>query len=149
MAHTAIANQSTGRSSRARRLRFTAGALLATALVALGASSAVAKAPTPGQMSIAFPTRTASVAGPGALVSVKCTGTADLECAGTLTVEGLSEDHSVSYAVSGGEERSLVVPLGSERRFFSGIASPKMRVVAETMQPTGTLLRTARVLRFN
>ncbi len=99
-------------------------------------------------MSIAFPSKTASVSGPGALVLVKCAGSGSRECAGTLTVEGLSESHSVSYAVAKGEQRSLVVPLGAERDFFTGIAAPKMRVVAETMQSTGSSVRTVRVLRF-
>jgi hypothetical protein len=99
-------------------------------------------------MSIAFPSKTASVSGPGALVLVKCAGSGSRECAGTLTVEGLSEDHSVSYAVARGEQRSRVVPLGAEREFFTGIAAPKMRVVAETMQTTGGSVRTVRVLRF-
>jgi hypothetical protein len=99
-------------------------------------------------MSIAFPSRTASVSGPGALVSVKCTGVADRECTGTMTVEGLAESHSVSYAVARGEQRNLVVPLGGERSFFAGIGAPKMKVVAETMQPSGSSVRTARLLRF-
>lgn len=121
---------------------------IAVAVVAMAfASSATAKS-TPEGMSIAFPSKTASISGPGALVLVKCVGSGSRECAGTLTVEGLSEDHSVSYAVAKGEQRSLVVPLGSEREFFTGIAAPKMRVAAETMQPTGSSVRTVRVLRF-
>jgi hypothetical protein len=104
--------------------------------------------PATSQMTVRFPSHTARVSGPGALVSVRCTGSADRECTGTLTLEGLSESHSVSYAVGRGERRQLVVPLGAERSFFDGIASPKMRVVAETMQPTGSSVRTARLLRF-
>lgn len=123
-------------------------AVLAVGVLAMTfASSAAAKVTPPG-MSIAFPSKTASVSGPGALVLVKCAGFESRECAGTLTVEGLSEPHSVSYAVARGEQRSLVVPLGTEREFFTGIAAPKMRVVAETMQPTGSSVRTVRVLRF-
>lgn len=122
---------------------------LGALLVAGGLASSAAASTAPGpDMSIAFPSRTASVSGPGAVVLIKCGGSAGRECAGTLTVEGLSEDHSVSYAVARGEQRSLVVPLGSERGFFTGIASPKMRVVAETMQPSGDSVRSARVLRF-
>ena len=121
----------------------------AAALIAVAAAPAVASAKTtvPG-LSISFPSKTASVSGPGALVQVKCAGSGGRECAGTLTVEGLSESHSVSYAVAKGEQRSLVVPLGAEREFFTGIAAPKMKVVAETMQSTGSSVRTARVLRF-
>jgi uncharacterized membrane protein len=117
------------------------------AAAALASPAAAAPAAAPG-LSIAFPSKTAGVSGPGALVTVKCAGFGGSECAGTLTVEGLSESHSVSYAVARGEKRDLVVPLGSERGFFTGIAAPKMRVVAETMQSTGSLVRTARVLRF-
>jgi hypothetical protein len=124
--------------------------LLGLALVALAVAlvaPAAARSAPPG-MSIAFPSRTAGISGPGALVLVRCGGSGSRECTGTLTVEGLSEDHSVSYAVGRGEQRSLVVPLGTERDFFTGIAAPKMRVVANTMQSTGSSVRTVRVLRF-
>ena len=130
-----------------RHLRFFLAALV-TAIVAAAMLSSGAAAATAPEMSIAFPSKTASVSGPGALVLVKCAGSGGRECAGTLTVEGLSEDHSVSYAVARGEQRSLVVPLGAEREFFTGIAAPKMRVVADTMQRTGSSVRTVRVLRF-
>jgi hypothetical protein len=130
-----------------RHLRFIlvglAAAIVAAAMFPPGSAAAAA----PG-MSIAFPSKTASVSGPRALVLVKCGGSGSRECAGTLTVEGLSEEHSVSYAVASGEQRSLVVPLGAEREFFTGIAAPKMRVVADTMQSTGSSVRTVRVLRF-
>jgi hypothetical protein len=129
------------------RPRLMLSGLVAVAAFAALASPAAATTAAPG-MSIAFPSKTASVAGPGAVVLVKCAGTGSRECAGTLTVEGLSEGHSVSYAVARGEERSLVVPLGAERDFFTGIAAPKMRVVADTMQSTGSSVRTVRVLRF-
>lgn len=130
-----------------RHLRFALAGPAVLALAVVFVSPAAARS-TPTGMSIAFPSKTASISGPGALVLVKCAGTDSRECAGTLTVEGLSEDHSVSYAVARGEQRSLVVPLGSEREFFTGIAAPKMRVVAETMQSTGSSVRTVRVLRF-
>ena len=133
-----------------RRLQRFVLAGLAVAIVAVACASpaaAVAKRTPPG-ISIALPSKTARISGPGALVLVKCVGSGSRECAGTLTVEGLSEDHTVSYSVVKGERRSLVVPLGSEREFFTGIAAPKMRVVAETMQPTGSSVRTVRVLRF-
>ncbi len=130
-----------------RHFRLVLAGLAAAVLAVAFASPAAAKSTPPG-MSIAFPSKTASVSGPGALVLVKCAGSGSRECAGTLTVEGLSESHSVSYAVAKGEQRSLVVPLGAERDFFTGIAAPKMRVVAETMQSTGSSVRTVRVLRF-
>ncbi len=130
-----------------RHLRLVLAGLTVAALAMVLASSAAARS-APDGMSIAFPSKTAGVSGPGALVLVRCAGSGNRECAGTLTVEGLSEDHSVPYAVAKGEQRSLVVPLGSEREFFTGIAAPKMRVVAETLQSTGGTVRTARVLRF-
>ena len=130
-----------------RHRRLVLAVVAATALAVAFASPATAKSTVPG-MSIAFPSKTASVSGPGALVLVKCAGSGSRECAGSLTVEGLAESHSVSYAVARGEQRSLVVPLGTERDFFTGIAAPKMRVVAETMQSTGSSVRTVRVLRF-
>ena len=132
------------RPSRGLCLALAGFAVLGLAAVLVPAATA-AEAP---QMSLAFTSRTANVSGPGALVSVRCGGAADRECTGTLTVEGLAESHSVSYDVARGERRSLVVPLGSDRDFFEGIAAPKMKVVADTMQPTGSSVRTARLLRF-
>jgi hypothetical protein len=130
-----------------RHLHLALAGLAVLAIASAFASPATARSTPPG-MSIAFPSKTASISGPGALVLVKCTGSGGRECAGTLTVEGLAEAHSVSYAVARGEQRSIVVPLGDERDFFTGIAAPKMRVAAETMQSTGSSVRTVRVLRF-
>jgi hypothetical protein len=133
--------------SSARRGLRAAVAGLAIAAIGVAATAPVASADS-SAMSIAFPSRAASVAGPGALVSVKCAGVSGRECAGTLTLKGLTENHQVSYSVVSGEKRTLVVPLGSERKIFAGVASPSMRVVAETMQPTGYSVKTTRVLRF-
>lgn len=130
------------------RLRVALSGLVVLVAAAALAAPAAADSPAAAGMSIVFPSKTASVSGPGAVVLVKCAGSSARECAGTLTVEGLSENHSVSYAVARGEQRSLVVPLGGDRGFFSGIAAPKMRVVAETVQPTGGTARSVRVLRF-
>src|SRR6476619_2625314 len=136
MAHLADAN---GIGLRHLRALFAAVAVV-VALASLSAA-ADARTSTPG-MSLGFASKTARVAGPGALVLVRCAGSGSRECAGTLTVEGLSESHSVSYSVARGERRSIVVPLGAERDFFTGIAAPKMRVVAETMQSSGGSVRT-------
>jgi hypothetical protein len=99
-------------------------------------------------MSIEFTRGTAEVAGPGALVTVRCSGAGSPSCVGTLSIEAPGEPPEVAYSVDRGEERVVVVPLGEQRCIFDGIVSVKTRVVAHTMQPTGDSLRSARTLRF-
>ncbi|MEX2105578.1 MAG: hypothetical protein WD810_01640 [Solirubrobacterales bacterium] len=98
-------------------------------------------------MSIKFPWRTASVAGPGALVYVKCAGSVGRACIGTLALKADGGSRKVAYSIESGEKQIVVVPLGSERELFDDLESA--RVVAHTMQDTGGSVRTTRVLRIN
>lgn len=126
--------------------------------VAEGASLSSARAVTPEQpaatssapqgMSIEFLSRTAKVAGPGALVEVRCIGTVASSCVGTVAIEAPGEPPEVAYSIDAGEKRTLVVPLGEERGIFDGIVSVKSRVVAQTVQVEGGSVRSARTLRF-
>jgi len=144
------------------------GVLLGFALVALslalltpaaeGASLSSARAVTPEPaaatssapqgMSLEFTAGTAKVAGPGALVEVRCVGTTGASCVGTVSIEAPGEPPEVAYSIDAGEKRTLVVPLGEERGIFAGIVSVKSRVVAQTVQVEGGSVRTARTLRF-
>jgi hypothetical protein len=131
-------------------------ALAPVASAAPGVSSAraltpeapAAEASAPQGMSLEFTANTASVAGPGALVSVRCVGTAAATCVGTLSIAAPGEPPEVAYSLSRGEDRVVVVPLGSQRSIFDGIISVKTRVVAHTVQAEGGSVRTARTLRF-
>jgi hypothetical protein len=118
----------------------------ATALSVSPAASASTSAPA--GMRLQFTGKVAEVAGPGALVRVKCEGTEALSCVGTLAIEAPGEPAEVAYSVDRGEERIVVVPLGSQRDLFDGLVSLKTRVVAQTLQEAGGSVRTARVLRF-
>ena len=100
-------------------------------------------------MSLEFTSKVARVAGPGALVKVKCAGTDALELRRhRLAIDAPGEPPEVAYSIDRGEERIVVVPLGSQRDLFDGLVSLKTRVVAQTVQEAGGSVRTARVLRF-
>jgi hypothetical protein len=107
-----------------------------------------AAASSSGEMTLEFTRGTALVAGPGALVRVRCTGTSARSCVGTLAIEAPGEPPEAPFSIDSGEERVVVVPLGSQRSVFGGMVSVKSRVVAHTVQATGSSLRTARTLRF-
>ncbi|MBK5220554.1 MAG: hypothetical protein JJE35_12335 [Thermoleophilia bacterium] len=134
-----------------------AAAFVPAASAAPGIAAARAVTASPGiaassqseeGMSIEFTRGTATVAGPGALVSVRCEGTGSRSCVGTLSIEAPGEPPEVPYSIDRGEERVVVVPLGEQRSIFDGIISIKTRVTAHTVQPTGESVRTARTLRF-
>jgi len=103
---------------------------------------------TQDSMALEFTSRTAKVAGPGALVRVKCTGLEARSCVGTLAIEAPGEPAEVAFSIDRGEERVLVVPLGEQREIFEGIIAVRTRVIAETVQETGDSVRTTRTLSF-
>lgn len=131
-------------------------ALLTPAAEGASLSSARAVTPEPAAattsapqgMSIEFLSRTARLAGPGALVEVRCVGSVGSGCVGTLSIEAPGEPPQVPYSIDRGEQRTIVVPLGEQRGIFDGIVSVKSRVVAQTVQLEGGSVRTARTLRF-
>jgi len=115
---------------------------------AVSAPPVVASSASEG-MSLEFTSKVARVAGPGALVEVKCSGSEAPACVGTLAIDAPGEPPEVAYSIDSGEERVVVVPLGSQRDLFDGgLVSLKTRVVAQTVQEAGGSVRTARVLRF-
>jgi len=120
---------------------------LATAAVLAPAPSSAAAADE-AKMGVRFTAPVAKVAGPGALVPVKCVGSAARECVGTLSLEVTGVVHEVAYSIGSGEKQVVVVPLGADQDLVGGIVSPSARAVAETLQATGSSARTTRVLRF-
>jgi len=146
------------------RPTFTLGlalAVLALAFPVPGASAApavssasvvsppvLARASASTAMSLEFTSKFAQVAGPGALVKVRCSGADAPSCVGTLAIDAPGETPEAPYSIDRGEERVIVVPLGAQRDLFDGIVSLKTRVVAQTVQEAGGSVRTARVLRF-
>ncbi len=109
---------------------------------------AAAEASSRQGVSIEFTSPTARVAGPGALVAVRCAGSGSRSCVGTISIEAPGEPAEVAYSIDRGEKSVVVVPLGSRRGIFAGMVSVRTRVVAETVQPSGASVRTARSLRF-
>jgi len=128
----------------------TPGASASTGVSAATAVSAPATATASAAegMSLEFTSKVAQVAGPGALVKVRCSGSGARNCVGTLAIDAPGEPPEVPYSIARAEERFVVVPLGSQRDLFDGIVSLKTRVVAQTVQEAGGSVRTARVLRF-
>lgn len=115
---------------------------------AVSAKPAAATTSAPQGMSLDFLDRTARVAGPGALIQVRCVGTSAAACVGTLAIEAPGEPPAVAFSLDQGERRTLVVPLGEQRSIFAGMVEVKSRVVANTVQAEGGSVRTARILRF-
>lgn len=102
----------------------------------------------PEPMVVGFAARAARISGPGAIVSVRCSGTASGSCDGTLSLRVAGDTHKVPYTIAAGERRIVVVPLGdpSERPWRQ---TPRFGVaVTRTVQPLGGLVRSARQLRL-
>lgn len=96
-------------------------------------------------MKLEFASKTFRLAGPGALIYVKCVGSTPGSCIGTLALRAPFGTHEVAYELERGERQMLVVPLGSEDELFDRIESAQ--AVAHTMQASGSSVRTSRILR--
>lgn len=126
-----------------------AGATLLAALCAL-ALAAIAAAPAGAEraprMSIKFSSPTARLAGPGALVRVRCAGVAAHSCVGTLSLRLRRSRAAAPFSIERGEEATVVVPLATETLARGGARSA--RAVARTMQSRGASVKTSRLLRI-
>jgi hypothetical protein len=134
---------------------FVFAALAAASVLAASAFGASTSEATPGdptaeeaapQMSIQFLRRRAVLAGPRALVQVKCAGYEAGSCIGTLALRGPGGAHKVPYSLEHGERRLLAVPLGSDSDAID--PGSEARAVASTLQLTGTSVRTSSTLRL-
>ena len=121
--------------------------LLAAAALAPAAGAAATPTGTAGGatrqvgMKIVFSGRFARVAGPGAPVSVKCTGSVSRSCDGTLSLLVGGESSEVPFTVARGETRTVVVPLWRA-------GSLSALAVAETVQPSGGVVRSKHSFRL-
>jgi hypothetical protein len=100
----------------------------------------------PAPMSVEFPRRRASLIGARALVFVKCSGLASQTCEGTLVLKGPGGSHKVPYSIDRGEQQALAVPIGEGTAVSRGATA---RVVARTIQLSGSTVRTSRLLRVS
>jgi hypothetical protein len=100
------------------------------------------------KMKVGFPTRTARLGGPGALIQAQCTGSSAARCIGTLSLSVGGVTHKVPYSISKGRKQYLVVPLGDQLERISSLRSPRAVVTARTIQTSGAALKTSRVLRL-
>ncbi len=102
----------------------------------------------PEPMVVTFTAKTAKIAGPGAIVSVRCAGSASGSCDGTLSLRLGGAAHKVPYTIAAGETRIVVVPLGEVSGRRGGGAARTAAAVTRTMQPLGGLVRSSRQLRL-
>lgn len=131
----------------ARKIKATLVALLCgTALIGAVPAAAVAApgAAPEGGMNLEFAHDTVRTVGPGALVFVRCTGSAEGICTGTLTLGVAGAKHKIPFSVGGGTSQNLIVPLGSDR-VGSGT---RALGTASTAQPIGAYAESTEVLRF-
>ena len=116
------------------------------ALTILAISSTAGAAPGPAsssELSLAFPSEEAHLAGSQALVLVKCLGSEANTCDGTLTLTTSGNKHKVPFSVIGGTSQNLTVPLGSDAG-----AAKRAVAVARTAQASGTYVRSSEVLHL-
>ena len=139
------------KSSKAKKARKTLAALIcgAALIAAVPAAAGAApnygsQAPGTGAMNLEFARGTVRTVGPGALVFVKCTGSHNGLCTGTVTLSIRGAKHKVPFSVNGGVTQALVVPLGSgtPRRGTAAVAT------TSTAQPIGAFAQSTEVLHF-
>lgn len=112
--------------------------------VAPGVAAARSLVPgTPGQMSLVFTRGTAHLVGGNALVGVKCVGSRNGTCSGTVTLTVRGHKRKAPFSVVGGSTQSLVIPVASP-----GGAAVRGVAVARTVQAAGEYARSSGVLHF-
>jgi hypothetical protein len=102
-----------------------------------------AEAPT---ASLEFTRPTASLVGSRVLVRVRCGGSAQEPCVGTLAVKAACGSHKLPYSIDYGEEQIVPVPVGSDGQAIGRLKS--VRAVARTLQSSGASLATGERLRI-
>ncbi|HET6571876.1 MAG TPA: hypothetical protein VFG58_10370 [Solirubrobacterales bacterium] len=95
-------------------------------------------------MSLVFVRPTARVVGSQALISVRCVGSRNAVCSGTVSISVAHRRHRAPFSVGGGSRQSLAVPVGPRRAVDGALG----RAVANTAQPSGGYVRIREALRF-
>jgi len=104
--------------------------------------------PPSKRMTVDFPRATAPIAGPGALVQVKCSGSSAARCIGTLSLSAAGTVHKAPFSISKGRRQYVVVPLGSDLELLDGLDAPRATATANTVQVGGAAVRTKRALKL-
>ena len=104
--------------------------------------------PPSKRMTLSFTKATARIAGPGALVQVRCTGSSAARCIGTLSLTAAGAVHKAPYSIGKGRRQYVVVPLGSDLELLDGLEAAHATVTASTIQVGGPTVKTKRALKL-
>jgi hypothetical protein len=104
--------------------------------------------PPSKRMTVSFPRPIARIAGPGALVQVRCTGSSAARCIGTLSLEAAGTVHKAPFSISKGRRQYVVVPLGDDLERLDSLEAPRATATASTVQLGGAAVKTKRALRL-
>jgi hypothetical protein len=99
-------------------------------------------------MTVDFPRATARIAGPGALVQVRCTGSSAARCIGTLSLSAAGTVHKAPFSIGKGRRQYVVIPLGSDLDRLDGLDAARATATASTVQVGGAAVRTKRALKL-
>jgi hypothetical protein len=100
------------------------------------------------RMSVRFVRASARIAGPGALVQVKCTGASAARCIGTLSLSAAGAVHKAPYSIGKGRRQYVVVPLGSDLEHLDQLEVARATATASTVQAGGAAVKTKRALKL-
>lgn len=104
--------------------------------------------PPSKRMTLSFTRATARIAGPGALIQVRCTGSSAARCIGTLALTAAGSVHKAPYSIGKGRRQYVVVPLGSDLERLDGLVSARVTATASTVQSGGAAVKTKRALKL-
>jgi hypothetical protein len=104
--------------------------------------------PPSKRMTVSFPNSVARIAGPGALVQVRCTGSSAARCIGTLSLTAAGTVHKAPFSISKGRRQYVVVPLGDDLALLDGLHAARVTATASTVQSGGAAVRTKRALKL-
>jgi hypothetical protein len=104
--------------------------------------------PPSKRMTVRFPRASARIAGPGALVQVRCTGSSAARCIGTLVLNAAGTVHKAPFSISKGRKQYVVVPLGSDLDQIDGLDAARATATASTVQVGGAAVKTKRALKL-
>jgi hypothetical protein len=95
-------------------------------------------------MSLVFRGETAHLVGHTALLPVKCLGSGDGLCSGTVSVAFAGNRHRAPFSVPGGSTQDLTVPVGP----VGQLHGRKAIAVARTAQAPSPFARSTAVIHF-
>lgn len=104
--------------------------------------------PPSKRMTVSFPRPIARIAGPGALVQVRCTGSSAARCIGTLALIAGGSVHKAPFSISKGRRQYVVVPLGDDLPRLEGPGPARAIATASTIQVGGAAVSTKRALKL-